>query len=191
MNPRYFVMLLLIAAVSGCNSLPVIPVDPVRDVVTNTIPDIVIPPVVQPDAEPVVPALPFDATLCTFQRIAGDVLSWPETRTLTVNKFTRDKLWSTCSGKDWRPTAEISGATCQGCFIIAVEQADKSIIIGTFDFNRATHQTVKGLENLHGSEHAFLNLRAGCRIWWATAGLCRDSKRNVRERTNFVEGRWP
>ena len=191
---------LIISAASlvlfGCKNIPT-PIDPIQNIITNKVPDVVVPPVlppvIVPDPAPNTPEtnLPFDRGVCKFRRIAADILDWKETRTLTISKFSRDKLWSSCSGSDWGPTAEISGVTCQGCFILAVEQPDGSIIIGTFDFNRAKHQTMKGLENLHGSEHSFFNLRSGCRIWWATAGLCRDTRRNVKERTNFVPGVWP
>ncbi|MFA6271432.1 MAG: hypothetical protein WC657_09600 [Candidatus Paceibacterota bacterium] len=186
-------LLVLVAMLgfAGCKSvpvIPVIPVDPIRDVITNIVPDIV-----TPGPQTNAPALPFDPDLCSFHRIAGDVLSWPETRTLTVNKFTRDKLWSTCSGNDWPARDGL-----QGCFGLAVEQQNGEIIVGPWDWNRSKHQPMKELKNLNPltkegkpSEHAFFKLYPGARIWWFTTAFSRDARRTVKERTQFVEGRWP
>lgn len=187
-------LLVALVAASGCSTSDVDRIkdifdDKPQDIITNIVPDVVTP---DPSPKPA-PALPFDATLCTFHRIAGDVLSWPETRTLTVNKFTRDKLWSTCSGKDW---PERDGL--QGCFGLAVEQPNGEIIVGTWDWNRSKHQPMKELKNLKPvdkdgtpSEHAFFKLYSGARIWWFCTAFSRDAKRTLKERTNFVEGRWP
>lgn len=132
--------------------------------------------------------LPFDAARCKFYRIDAGVLSWPQTRTLTVQRFTADKLWSSCSGPDWTPA--IDGL--QGNFALAVEQTDGSIVVGTWDWNRAKHQPMKGLENLRGEEHSFFNLRSGARVWWFCTSFSRGGGRhNCKERTNFVPGVWP
>lgn len=188
----------MVTGITGCKNIPVIPFDPIQDVVTNTVPDVVIPPVVPPviipDPATNAPAsnLPFDPGDCEFHRIAADILDWKVTRTLTVSKFTHDKLWSSCSGKDW---PERDGL--QGCFGLAVEQPDGTVIVGTWDWNRSKHQPMKELKNLNPltkegkkSEHAFFKLYSGARIWWFCTAFSRDSKRTVKERTNFVPGVW-
>lgn len=171
--------------VYGCaiidRAKPLFP-DPAPVVVSNLVNEIVTP----APATNTPPAIPFDRTRCTFKRIAPDVLDWRETRTLTVNRFTTDKLWSSCSGPEWPDRNGI-----QGCFGLVVEQPDGSVIVGTWDWNRARHQPMKGLDNLKGAEHSFFKLYSGARIWWFCTAFSRDAARTVLERTNFVEARWP
>jgi len=175
-------MIAVVIAVTGCStSLPLIPDKPAwPPAVTNILPPIVTPP------DDTATGLPFDAAKCTFSRIAKDVLTWKETRTLTVNKFTRDKFWSSCTGPDW---PSLDGL--QGCFGLAVEQPNGEIIVGTWDWNRSKHQPMKLLENLHDAEHSFFRLYSGARIWWFATVFSRDARRTVLERTQFVEARWP
>ena len=176
------------SGIVGCKNIPVIPLDPIQDIVTNAVPDVIVPPVIGPAPATNAPVsdLPFSPGDCQFHRIAADILDWKVTRTLTVNKFSSTKLYSSCSGPDW---PALDGL--QGNFILAVKQPPPyRIIIGTFEFNRKPHQPMKGLENLHDSEHSFFKLYPGAPIWWATSAFSRDARRTVKERTQFVPGVW-
>ena len=173
-----------IAGLAGCASINDIK-DRVQDV-TNNVPVIVDPvsPVVHPETN--TPALQFDRSKCKFNRIDAGTLEWAVTRTLTVSKVTSDRVYSSCTGTDWPKRKD----GLQGCFALAVEQPNGSIVVGTFDYNRAKHQPMKGFDNLYGKEHSFFGITKGCRVWIFTTASNRDSERTVRERTNLVPFIW-
>lgn len=127
--------------------------------------------------------LPFDRSKCQFKRLDPTTLEWAETRKLTVTKISKDKIWSQCSGPDWPRR----GDGLQGTFNLAVEQPDLAIVVGSWDYNRAKHQPMKGLENLYGAEHSFFGIRQGCRFWVFTSASNRDRQRTVLERSS-IEG---
>lgn len=157
---------------------------PVAEAMTNDAPPIAVAPA--PDA-PAASDLPFNRAGCTFKRIDPSTLEWTVTRTLTVSKVTKDKVYSTCTPPEWpkRPDG------LQGTFNLIVEQPDTNkVVVGSWDYNRATHQPMKGFANLYTNskgenEHRFFNITKGCRFWVFTSASNRDAKRTVKERTNL------
>lgn len=140
--------------------------------------------VVAPDPAPSPnQALPFDRTKCVFKRIDPATLEWRETRKLTITKLTAHKVWSQCDGPDWKQRKD----GLQGTFNLVVEQSDGALVVGSWDYNRSKHQTMKGLENLYGAEHSFFGIRKGCRLWIFTSASNRDRERTVLERSS-IEG---
>lgn len=158
--------------------------------VTNSVPVVTNAAPVPPPEPPVVvpaPTHPFVGKRIVMHRIAKNILSWKETAHISKASWKGNTLTTSGTFPKW-PCKD----GLQGNFGLAVEQPDGSIVIGTWDWDRCPHQTVKSAGNNLSStgEHAFFNLRPGCRIWWFTAGLCRDNKRNVEERSDFYPDTW-
>lgn len=122
-----------------------------------------------------------------YERIAKDVKDWKITATITKARFSGQLLFTSGNFPEW-PCKD----GLQGCFALAVEQPDGSVIVGTFDWDRCPHQGSKTIDNLtHGAEHKFFNLRSGARVWVFVTAFSRDNKRTVKERSNLYELRWP
>lgn len=143
------------------------------------------------ESAPATNALPFDRARCVFHEIARDVLEWKETRTFAVTSLSRDKLRSTLSGSEWPAFTLNSDTKLQGCFCLAVELEDGSVHVGTWDWDKAAHQPVKGLDNLAKGIGAPFQLQPGRKCWWFMTARSRDGKITVRERSNLVRADWP
>jgi hypothetical protein len=120
--------------------------------------------------------------------LAKDIASWPITRTFKLKGISGNKLNSSIDGKAYEPAIDGLSGTFNAC----VKQDDGMYICGSWDYCRASYQTVKTLANLEeGGEmaHSF-NLEKGSEICFFYSGLARSSKKNVKERTNLVCTEW-
>lgn len=164
-------------------------------VVTNEVPPAPAPvPEPQPPVveQPTTPAHPFAGKRITYKACAKDILAWSETARIDKATFKGSTLRTSGHFPAWPCKEHLGGSFC-GNFGLAVEQPDGSIVIGTIDWNRCGHQSTKSLgHNLAqgGEMYTSLGLRPSARIWWFTAGMCRDHVRNVKERSNFYPDTW-
>jgi hypothetical protein len=115
--------------------------------------------------------------------ITKDVADWPVTRNFKINSIEGMKLMSSIDGKAYEPAVD----GLSGNFAMAAQQSDGSWIVGTWDYCRASYQTVKTLSNLEagGTMAKSFNLHKGQKVCFFYTGLSRSSARNARERSNL------
>lgn len=120
--------------------------------------------------------------------IAKDIASWPITRTFKIKSIGGMKLNSSIDGKAYVPSVD----ELSGNFNACVRQNDGQYICGSWDYCRASYQTVKTLANLApgGTMANSFNLHKGSEICFFYSGLARTNKRNVKERSNLECVEW-